>query len=178
MGEAYLGDISGRDSVSLYPVCLLRFLYWESLQESGKPYPLQVKMAVGSRELSWMFPECSQSPSRDVYMMTEASSTDQCHTQLSNSSFCQVLSICKCLLLAKHVTSLLRVNRSASFWSICWKSNQSHSCGQAAGCCSPSPPSLDDIWTALFWWVPESNSSKIRGRRDLFHFFLNLDLVS
>lgn len=82
--------------------CLLTFLYWESLQEPGKPYPLQVKMAVGSRELSWMFPEWSQSPSRDVYMMTEASSTDQCHTQLSNRGFCQVLSICKSLLLAKH----------------------------------------------------------------------------
>lgn len=147
-------------------------------QSPGNLCPLQAKMVIGPRELSWMSPEWSQNPSQDIYTMTEASSIDQCRAQLSNSGFCQVLSICKSLLLAKYVSSLLRVNCSARFWSICERATRVTSAGKQPLPLFFTSLSLDDIWTALLWWLPESNSSKIRGHRDLFHFFLNLDLVS
>lgn len=71
--------------------------------------------------------------------------------------------------LCVGVTPWLRVNCSGGFWSVYVKKQPKsiQLAAQTASSLSFSSLYLNDIKIALFWWVPESNYSEIKGQRSL-----------
>lgn len=81
--------------------------------------------------------------------------------------------------LLVEVAPWLRVNCSGGFWSACEKTTKVDPAVSRVCQLSLVLLFLDDIQIVLFWWVPESNYSKIKGQGSLFKkIFLNLGAVT